>query len=143
MWHWWLFMFVLIGPALLVDVPRDESITSMFSLLWLSLILLCHVQATSMLGLLVGWCVCTCEYETIFGYCEFFCVCVYCVVSMCVCTWSLQRWDIVEFILWIQASKEFILFSLLLWGWCLVFSALLFFLVFPSFTVSWVVFVLF
>ena len=122
MWHWWLFMFVLIGLALLVDVPRDESITSTFSLLWLSLILLCHVQATSMLGLLVGWCVCICEYETIFGYCEFFCVCVYCVVSLCVCTWSLlsmnvaclepkigkslevQNWNVVYWILHYELS---------------------------------------
>ena len=39
-----------------------------------------------MLGLLVGQRVCVCEYETIFGYCEFF-VYAFIVLYHCVCVY--------------------------------------------------------
>ena len=106
-------------------------------------------------GLLVGWCICVCEYETIFGYCECF---VYMFIalyhSVCVCTWSLQRWDIVysskkmESVL---GSVLLPLFSLLLFFralygvWLRIMLGILYFLIFLGvpLIVSWVFFVLF
>ena len=54
------------------------------------------------------------------------------------CDVSLGSWSLFSLLPFFL--ELFVVFD---WGWCLVFSALLFFLVFPSFTISWVVFFFF
>ena len=120
------------------------------------LILLCYVQSTSMSGF-VSWLMYLCMWiwNNIWVL-WIFCVYVYCIVSLCVCVREVYK----DEILYIQARKWKVswvvccylcflycffleLFLEFDWGWCLVFSTFLFFLVFPSLIVSWVFFVLF